>query len=77
MVRWTNYMKECIEVLETHPDAFPSDKLFCQHIKIQHICEDIGLQFLMDDNTANISITDPIHLVDTASSPPPRHQLQV
>jgi hypothetical protein len=52
-------MKECIEVLETHPDAFASDKLFCQHVKIQHICEDIGLQFLMDDNTATISITDP------------------
>lgn len=52
-------MKECIEVLETHPDAYPSDKLFCQHVKIQHICEDIGLQFLMDDNTATISITDP------------------
>lgn len=52
-------MKECIEVLETHPDAYPSDKIFCQHVKIQHICEDIGLQFLMDDNTATISITDP------------------
>lgn len=52
-------MKECIEVLETHPDAYPSDKLFCQHVKIQHICEDIGLQFLMDDNTATVSITDP------------------
>ncbi|KAK3725860.1 hypothetical protein LTR37_000008 [Vermiconidia calcicola] len=59
LVRWTNYMKECIEVLESHPDAFPSDKLFCQYVKIQHICEDIGLQFLMDDNTANITITDP------------------
>ncbi|KAF2766828.1 hypothetical protein EJ03DRAFT_353596 [Teratosphaeria nubilosa] len=60
LVRWTNYMRECIEVLESHPDAFPSDKLFIQHVKIQHICEDIGLQFLMDDNTAtNISITDP------------------
>lgn len=59
LVRWTNYMKECIEVLESHPDAFPSDKIFCQYVKIQHICEDIGLQFLMDDNTANISITDP------------------
>lgn len=52
-------MKECIEVLESHPDAYQSDKLFCQHIKIQHICEDIGKQFLMDDNTAQISITDP------------------
>lgn len=59
LVRWTNYMKECIEVLESHPDAFASDKVFCQYVKIQHICEEIGLQFLMDDNTANISITDP------------------
>jgi hypothetical protein len=59
LVRWTNYMKECIEVLESHPDAFPSDKVFCQNVRIQHICEDIGLQFLMDDNTATISITDP------------------
>jgi hypothetical protein len=59
LVRWTNYMKECIEVLESHPDAFASDKVFCQYVKIQHICEEIGMQFLMDDNTANISITDP------------------
>ncbi|WPH01490.1 Hypothetical protein R9X50_00433600 [Acrodontium crateriforme] len=59
LIRWTNYMKECIEVLESHPDAASSDKYFCQHIKIQRICEDIGLQFLMDDSTANISITDP------------------
>ncbi len=59
LVRWTNYMKESIEILETHPDAFASDKLFCQYVKIQHICEEIGLQFLMDDTTANISITDP------------------
>ena len=59
LVRWTNYMRECLDVLSTHPSAFPSDKLFCQHVRIQHICEDIGLQFLMDDNTATISITDP------------------
>lgn len=46
-------------MLESHPDAAPSDRSFCQHVKIQHICEEIGLQFLMDDNTATISITDP------------------
>jgi len=52
-------MKECVEILETSPEAYPSDKLFCQHVKNQHICEDISLQFMMDDNTATISITDP------------------
>ncbi|GAB7363246.1 hypothetical protein MBLNU230_g3528t1 [Neophaeotheca triangularis] len=59
MIRWTNYMQECIEVLGTSPEAAESDKLLVEHIKIQHICEDIAVQFLMDDNTANISITDP------------------
>ncbi|EMC99426.1 hypothetical protein BAUCODRAFT_58822, partial [Baudoinia panamericana UAMH 10762] len=59
LVRWTNYMRESLDVLESHPDALPSDRLFCQHVKIQHICEEIGLQFLMDDYTANISLTDP------------------
>ena len=59
LLRWTNYMKECIDVLETSSDALPSDKLFCQHIKVQYICENIGMQFLMDDNTATVSITDP------------------
>lgn len=52
-------MKECIEVLETCADAASGDKLLCQHIKIQHICEEIGLQFLMDDCTAQVSINDP------------------
>lgn len=52
-------MKECIEVLETSPEACDSDKLLCQHIRIQHICEEIGLQFLMDDSTAQVSINDP------------------
>lgn len=52
-------MKECVDILETSPEASPSDKMFCQHIKIQHICEEIGVQFLMDDNTATVSITDP------------------
>lgn len=46
-------------MLETSADAAPSDKLFCQHVKIQHICEEIGLQFLMDDTAAQISINDP------------------
>ncbi|KAI5356666.1 putative zn(2)-C6 fungal-type DNA-binding domain-containing protein [Septoria linicola] len=59
LVRWTKYMEESVEILETSSEALPTDKLFCQHIKIQHICEEVSIQFLMDDNTASISITDP------------------
>ena len=59
LVHWTKYMEECVQILETSSEAEPSDKLFCQHIKIQHICEEVSVQFLMDDSTASISITDP------------------
>ncbi len=59
LIRWTPFMKECIEVLETSPDALPSDKSLCQWIRSQHIAEDIGTQFSMDDPSAKVSITDP------------------
>lgn len=59
LVRWSDYMRECIDVLSTSPDAAPSDRQLCEHIKIIHICEDIGQQFLMDDSNAQISINDP------------------
>lgn len=59
LVHWTRYMEECVETLETSPEALPSDKLFCEHIKIQHICENVSVQFSMDDNGASVSITDP------------------
>lgn len=52
-------MAECIDVLETSPDALPSDKSFCQWIRSQHIAEDIGTQFSMDDPGATVSISDP------------------
>ncbi|KAL2353393.1 hypothetical protein BJ546DRAFT_121494 [Cryomyces antarcticus] len=59
LIRWTNYMAECIEVLETSPGACSSDKLLCQHVRIQHICEEIGSQFSMDDPSATIAFSDP------------------
>ncbi|KAL2065008.1 hypothetical protein VTL71DRAFT_4148 [Oculimacula yallundae] len=59
LIRWTPFMTECIEVLETSPDALPTDKSFCQWIRSQHIAEDIGTQFSMDDPSATVSISDP------------------
>jgi hypothetical protein len=58
LVRWTSFMTECVEVLETSPDALPSDKTFCQWIKSQHIAEDIGTRFSMDDPSAKVSMAD-------------------
>ncbi|TAQ88992.1 hypothetical protein B7494_g2656 [Chlorociboria aeruginascens] len=58
LIRWTSYMADCIEVLESSPEAVLSDKLLCQWVRSQHIAEEIGTQFAMDDPTANISIAD-------------------
>ncbi|KAI9847165.1 MAG: hypothetical protein M1837_003027 [Sclerophora amabilis] len=46
VMRWTRYTDECLEALETSPAAFPSDKLFCQHVRLQHISEEFELQLL-------------------------------
>ena len=51
-------MDECIEVLQSSAAVLPSDRVLCQHAKLQHINEEIGVQFSMDDPSANINISD-------------------
>ena len=51
-------MADCVEVLENSPEAAPSDKVLCQWVRSQHIAEEVGTQFSMDDPVANISIAD-------------------
>lgn len=52
-------MDECVEILETSPDALPSDKILCQWIKIQRLAEDIKFQFSMDDPSTNVAVNEP------------------
>ena len=58
LVRWTAYNDECIEVLSSSSEALPSDKWLCHMIKAQHISEDVGFQFSMDDPASMISLND-------------------
>lgn len=51
-------MDECIEMLETSSEALASDKLLCEHVKLQHVNEDIGMSFSMDDPSATVTISD-------------------
>lgn len=59
LLRWTKYMEESVKILETSPDAFPSDKLLCQQVKMAHIGENISVQFCMDDPSIEIAISEP------------------
>ncbi|XPS81629.1 hypothetical protein M3J07_013590 [Ascochyta lentis] len=59
LLRWTKYMEESVKILETSPDAFPSDKLLCQQVKMAHIGESISVQFCMDDPFVEVAISEP------------------
>ncbi|OAL35358.1 hypothetical protein AYO20_05409 [Fonsecaea nubica] len=59
LIRWSPYADECIDILTSSPDAHPSDKYFCHLVRGQHIAEDIGFQFSMDDPASPLSLTDP------------------
>jgi RalA-binding protein 1 len=58
LIRWTSFMNECIEVLETDPDAAPTDKLFCHLIRAHRLMEDVNSQFMADDEGRSVSIGD-------------------
>lgn len=58
LLRWNSYTHECIEVLETSPNAYASDKVLCQWARIQHIPEEISIQFSMDDPVAQVGGLD-------------------
>ncbi|KAL5119424.1 hypothetical protein ACEQ8H_002693 [Pleosporales sp. CAS-2024a] len=59
LLRWTKFMEESVKILETSPDALPSDKLLCKQVKMAHIGEDISVQFCMDDPSAEVMISEP------------------
>lgn len=58
LIRWTSYMKECLDVLESSPGAIKSDIVLCAWVRSQHIAEEIGYEFSMDDPSAKVSISD-------------------
>ena len=59
LLRWTRYMEESVNMLETSPEALPSDRILCQHVKMAHIGEEISTQFSMDDPSLDIAISEP------------------
>jgi hypothetical protein len=59
LLRWTNYMEESVRILQTSPDALPSDKLLCRQVIMAHIGEKISVQFCMDDPSVEVSVADP------------------
>ncbi|KAK0728965.1 hypothetical protein B0T21DRAFT_413083 [Apiosordaria backusii] len=58
LIRWTPFMAECIDVLESSPDAVPTDKYFCHLVWTHKLAEEVGIQFSMDDPSSTPNIAD-------------------
>lgn len=59
LVRWHPYMDECIEILETSPDALPSDKALIRWTRLAQLTEEVGFHFSCDEPDSNATFSDP------------------
>ena len=58
LIRWSSFMTECLEVLETSPDAAPSDRYLCHLVWTHKLAEEVGIQFSIDDPSAALNVLD-------------------
>lgn len=59
LIRWAPFMTECMDILESSPDAAPSDKYLCHLVWTHRLAEEVGIQFSMDDPTTFVNVAEP------------------
>ena len=57
-LRFTSHMSECLDVLESSPDAAPTDRRFAAWVRIQRIIEECVNSFSLDDPESTVSLSD-------------------
>lgn len=58
MIRFSPYLQECLDLISSSPLALSSDALLCHLVRYQHIMEDIGATFHMDDPAHEVVFND-------------------
>lgn len=58
LVRWQSFMTECMDILESSPQAAPTDRYLCHLVWTHRLAEEVGIQFSMDDPSVFINITE-------------------
>ena len=56
MLRFTSWMAECVDFLETSPEAAPTDKRFIAWVRLHHIIEDCARSLGFDDSDDTVSL---------------------
>lgn len=57
MLRFTNWMAECVEALKTSPNAAPTDKVLVAWVEMQRVVEDCAMSFGLDSDDM-VSLAD-------------------
>ncbi|KAJ3552220.1 hypothetical protein NPX13_g11167 [Xylaria arbuscula] len=58
LIRWQSFMTECMDILESSPEAAPSDRFLCHLVWTHRLAEEVGIQFSMDDPSIFVNITE-------------------
>jgi RalA-binding protein 1 len=58
LIRWSAFMEESAELLETSPDALPSDKGLAQLVWAHKLSEDTSYHFFSEDPDVRVRLTD-------------------
>ncbi|KAI1414754.1 hypothetical protein F5Y13DRAFT_187949 [Hypoxylon sp. FL1857] len=58
LIRWQAFMTECMDILESSPQAAPTDRYLCHLVWTHRLAEDVGIQFSMDDPTVFVNVSE-------------------
>ncbi|XDG06955.1 hypothetical protein ABKA04_006570 [Annulohypoxylon sp. FPYF3050] len=58
LIRWQPFMTECMDILESSPDAAPTDRYLCHLVWTHRLAEDVGIQFSMDDPSVFVNVSE-------------------
>lgn len=58
LIRWQSFMTECMDILESSPEAAPGDRYLCHLVWTHRLAEEVGIQFSMDDPSIFVNITE-------------------
>ncbi|MCJ1379277.1 hypothetical protein MMC17_002378 [Xylographa soralifera] len=58
LIRWSTYLEECLQLLETSAIALSSDQTLCHWVRLQRVADEIGEQFNVEDPTVLHGLDD-------------------
>ncbi|KAL9024057.1 MAG: hypothetical protein Q9196_006791 [Gyalolechia fulgens] len=57
LIRWNAYMDECLDFLNTSPEALSSDPVLIEWVLLQRLADDVGYQ-ISEDESSNVGVSE-------------------